>query len=304
MIKKSLFAAAAIAALSAGSAFAADLPSRKEPILLPPPPPPLWTGFYVGLNAGYTWSDSSTTTTTATPGQRVFHAAQGDAALLGLLAGVPASNDGFIGGGQIGYNWQFGNSFVAGLEADIQGIARGNNNANSVVTAVPDGAGFSVLTAHSASRSLDYLGTVRGRLGWLATPTLLVYGTGGLAYGGVNSSVAYAQASTHPGLVGDLPSLWSSAASFSDTRVGWTAGGGVEWLFLPNWSAKVEYLYYDLGSVSTTTLVHAADLIVPPTAFSNVTQSTTRFNGHVVRAGLNYHFNLFGAPPAPVVAKY
>jgi outer membrane immunogenic protein len=302
-MKKSLIAAGAMAlALSAGSAFAADLPSRKEPILPPPPPPPLWTGFYVGLNAGYTWSDEGATTTVAAPGQRVFHGPQATAALFGLLANVPSSNDGFIGGGQIGYNYQFSDNFVVGLEADIQGVAHGSND-GSAATAAPDGAGFAVLSTHSARRSLDYLGTVRGRLGWLVTPSLLVFGSGGLAYGGVNSSVFYTQASNNPGLVGDLPSVWTGAASFADTRVGWTAGGGVEWLFLPNWSAKVEYLYYDLGSVTVSTALHTADLLAPPTAFSNVAASTTRFNGHIVRAGVNYHFNLF-SEPAPVVAKY
>ena len=141
---------------------------------------------------------------------------------------------------------------------------------------------------------------MRGRLGWLFTPTLLVYGTGGLAYGGVNTSFSIAQFTSNvllrPGF---------GAGSFADTRVGWTAGGGIEWMFWPNWSAKVEYLYYDLGTVSYSGLV--APLLqggaagAPNPLFANFYQTRARFDGNIVRAGVNYHFN-WGAPP--VVAKY
>jgi outer membrane immunogenic protein len=94
--------------------------------------------------------------------------------------------------------------------------------------------------------------------------------------------------------------VWFGHGSFSDTRVGWTAGGGLEWLFAPNWSAKAEYLYYDLGAVT-----YGGSPIATFTGGAlftlNALQSSTRFNGHVVRAGLNYHFN-WGT--ALVVAKY
>ena len=101
------------------------------------------------------------------------------------------------------------------------------------------------------SSRVNWYGTVRGRLGFLFTPTLLVYGTGGLAYGGVNTTV------NHNTLMVSFPltsqGLAPGSASFSDTRVGWTAGGGLEWMFMPNWSAKVEYLYTDLGTTSLST---------------------------------------------------
>ena len=284
-MKKSLLAATALAlAVSAGSALAADLPSKKAAPLLPPPPPPpaLWTGFYVGLNAGYTWSDSNTTSIATSP---VIPGAL-PAVLSAFGSGIVSTNsDGFIGGGQIGYNYQFANAFVAGIEADIQGVA-GSNNAATSVSGV---AGFS--STLSASRSLDYLGTVRGRIGYLITPSLLVYGTGGLAYGQANLTTSVLQ-------VAGAATVGTSAGTFSDTRVGWTAGGGVEWLFLPKWSAKVEYLYYDLGSVTTNSTLAFPGVVV------GATQSSARFNGHVVRAGVNYHFNLFSPAAAPVVAKY
>jgi outer membrane immunogenic protein len=128
----------------------------------------------------------------------------------------------------------------------------------------------------------------------LITPSLLVYGTGGLAYGGVNFGASVFQVLTAFPAVG--PGISSTA--FSDTRVGWTAGGGVEWMFMPNWSAKVEYLYYDLGNVTPPGSVFVYPVVANPIG---VNGATTRFDGHIVRAGVNYHFN-WGA--APVVAAY
>lgn len=296
--------------LSVGSALAADLPSRKGPPLLPPPPPPpLWTGFYVGLNAGGTWSNSNNISYASFPGgcNPGFLGCAAVPSSSQLLAAVSSGNigsgnqGGFIGGGQVGYNWQFYNSFLVGIEADIQGVAGSRNNTTS--TAALQNPNFTNLLVQttSVSRSLDYIGTVRGRLGWLATPTLLVYGTGGLAYGGV--SLNYGSVGTEL-RDATLPNSYFSAAAFSDTRVGWTAGGGVEWMFWPNWSAKVEYLYYDLGraTVAASPLINVGTTIPGATYSSAFPQVTTRFNGNIVRAGLNYHFN-WGAP-APVVAKY
>jgi outer membrane immunogenic protein len=292
------FGAIAISlAFSIGSALAADLPSYKAPPPPPLPPPPLWTGFYVGLNAGGTWSDSNSVYTATAPAFNAVLSPVVTSQLATLAsAWVPVGqNGGFIGGGQIGYNWQFGGSFVAGIEADIQGVTHSGNAGNAstfgIVGAVP------VVTTLSSTKTLDYLGTVRGRIGWLFTPTLLVYGTGGLAYGGANSATSIQQVGLTNGFVG------LSAGSFSDTRVGWTAGGGIEWMFLPNWSAKVEYLYYDLGNVTYSgAMVTAAPVAAVPGTLYALPQSNTRFRGDIVRAGVNYHFN-WGAP-APVVAKY
>ncbi len=303
-MKKLLLSTSAALALT-GSAFAADLPSRKAaPVYAPPPPVMTWTGFYVGLNAGGAWSESNTTIVGSGPfylnsgyNPAALRSAYYGALTNGTLPG--SSNGGFIGGGQIGYNWQWGGSIVAGVEADIQGVTSGSTgNASAAAIALPNGAVVSSST--SVSRGLDYLGTVRGRLGYAITPTLLIFGSGGLAYGGVNSSVSIAQAINDNSLGAALGS-----GQFSDTRVGWTAGGGVEWMFMPNWSAKVEYLYYDLGSVTYNVSALSPAIVGGATAgqlaFANAAQASTRFNGHIVRAGVNYHFN-WGS--APVVAKY
>ncbi|MCI0466648.1 MAG: outer membrane beta-barrel protein [Beijerinckiaceae bacterium] len=306
MIRRLLVASAGAIALS-GAAFAADLPVRAPPPVYLPPPPPLWTGFYIGLNAGGTWSNSNTVNVVTTNAFNNFAALSplgltyGPAAALGSTANLNVSSAGFIGGGQIGYNYQFGTSLVAGIEADIQGIA-GASNSGNVFTITPRVGFFppnTVQTAVSASKSIDYLGTVRGRLGFLWTPTLLVYGTGGLAYGGVQSNTSI--------FGSQVPNTGSTnfagVGNISSTRVGWTAGGGIEWLFMPNWSVKAEYLYYDLGSVTYANGPLVTNLIGTGTVtFINVSQSRARFNGNIVRAGLNYHFNW--GTPAPVVAKY
>jgi outer membrane immunogenic protein len=324
MMTKPLFSAAALAlALSAGSAFAADLPSHKAPPYIPPPPP-MWTGFYVGLNAGYTFSDSNSiwvnSSVLAIGGPPVsivgntLVAAAAAATQSALLPG--GNNGGFIGGGQIGYNWQFASNFVAGVEADIQGVAasRGWNSVTGATSLFPQfPAGDFWASQIQASKSLDYLGTVRGRIGYLFTPTLLVYGTGGLAYGGVNTGLNITSGPVGPVAPIIFGPMFGSSA-FSDTRVGWTAGGGLEWMFMPNWSAKVEYLYYDLGSVALNSTPLAslgtgfgfgapfAGALAGRLAFATSVAASTRFNGHIIRAGVNYHFN-WGAPAA-VLAKY
>ncbi|MGJ0509332.1 MAG: outer membrane protein [Methylocystis sp.] len=310
-MKKIALSVAALA-ISAGSAIAADLPSRKAAPILPPPPPPapLWTGFYVGLNAGGTWANSNSQSIGVGPvaadpfwphgaaidGTRYLAAFSAAASVAGVNSGA---NGGFIGGGQIGYNWQFYNSFVAGVEADIQGLT-GNSASRSVITAAPVGDGTNYVAITSARGNLDYIGTVRGRLGWLFTPTLLVYGTGGLAYGGVSLNTASLVYNDVFVTTNHLPASFGGV-NFSNTQVGWTAGGGLEWMFMPNWSAKVEYLYYDLGTVAQNFAMPATDNASGLNALFGG-QVRARVNGNIVRAGVNYHFN-WGSP-APVVAKY
>ncbi len=272
MMKKTLLlAAVALAALSVGSAFAADLPSRKEaPVYVPPPPPPpLWTGFYVGVNIGGGWSAN-----TINPNSTALYVSPA----TGNLYALPGSNSGgsnaggVIGGGQVGYNYQFGNSFLVGVETDFQGASmHSGGNTNYALypdPLVPGGYLNPLSPSGNPGFGLNWFGTVRGRLGFLITPTILLYGTGGFAYGGVSGGYS----------------------NYSNTRTGWTAGGGAEWLFLPNWSAKVEYLYTDLSSGGTTGTF----------GYNWGYHTHPQFN--VVRAGVNYHFN-WGAP-APVVAKY
>ena len=175
MIKKLLLASAATALLT-GAASAADLPRRAAPPpVFTPVPVFTWTGAYFGINAGYAFDASSRTNNTfAVP---FPYAAPGTVASF-----RNRSQDGFSGGGQIGYNWQLtpGSGVVIGVEADAQYLDFGRNRNNAFVSgAVAPGY---YLTDPRGLSSLDFFGTVRGRLGYAFDRTL-VYGTGGFAYG-------------------------------------------------------------------------------------------------------------------------
>jgi outer membrane immunogenic protein len=367
---RKLFVSVAALALTAGAALAADLPSRKGPPMLPPPPPPppMWTGFYAGLNAGYGFGTNDNTQNASIAlapyniygyggypylGNGPYPAMQSEGSgLAGLGAGLalsgygPMTQSGFIGGGQVGYNYQWGPSFVIGLEADIQGTGiRGTSY--GVGIGADSGTYFSngnydaksngnydrrfESTATGATRvnaGVDWMGTVRGRLGYLFTPTMLVYATGGLTYGGVYANVTqYANASTNY-FRGNYPDDFGVNHTFigggnkSQTLVGWNVGGGIEWMFMPNWSLKAEGLYWNMGNMNVPTAAFAAAPVsignrgglmsvqdigggAPPFATDGVTTyGATRVNyqGVIARAGVNYHFNWFA--PAPVVAKY
>ncbi|ARN83663.1 outer membrane protein [Methylocystis bryophila] len=329
MKKLSLSVATLYCALEV-SAFAADLPYKKEAPIVPPLPP-TWTGFYAGLNAGGAWGASNSVTVNAGPiipnpiaanvytvngvtlplGVDLLTSSAAALSANGVLPG--ASKGGFLGGGQFGYNYQFYNSFVVGVEADIQGLASSRSTLNGVgmgADPTPDLGPFlsPFVTTTQVRASLDYLGTVRGRIGYLFTPTLLAYATGGLGYGGANLGASFFTANTGPGV--DL--VFPTASSFagpgfgsshvSNTLVGWTVGGGVEWMFLPNWSAKIEYLYYDLGTVTTPVTVVAGFTDGGNLSWAYGANARARFNGNIIRAGVNYHVN-WGVP-APVLAKY
>jgi outer membrane immunogenic protein len=294
-MKRFLLTTVALGVLAA-PAIAADMAPAPMPVYKAPIPVPvcIWCGWYVGLNAGGTFGGSNSTTVASSPGSPnpvqatspIF--AANFASLTSNVVGG-GNNDGFIGGGQIGYNWQFNPSWVVGVEADFQGLTA-NTGSASISRSMVDQFGNTLTTNTSVEHNLDYFGTVWGRLGFLVNPALLVYGSGGLAYGGIKSSTSVSQTSTNT-LLGPA----STTGSLSDTRVGWTLGGGAEWMFLQNWSAKVEYLYYDLGSANYSAGV-AAPLLLPPAGgagsalFSNPVTASTRFNGSIVRAGVNWHF--------------
>ena len=203
-MKRILFTVSAIAlALSAGSALAADLPSRKEaPVYVPPPPPPpLWTGFYVGLNIGGGWASGGGNNSFLPYADSTYPIASTpfpglSPNLFFLPGGGTTGNNtgGVVGGGQIGYNYQFGNAIVIGAETDFQGtsITGGNQGNfaglyNSPYPVSNTGLLTPLVTGNGGNLALPWFGTVRGRAGYLVTPTLLLYGTAGFAYGEVTA---------------------------------------------------------------------------------------------------------------------
>jgi outer membrane immunogenic protein len=297
-MKKLLLATAAFGflALPAMAADMAPAPvAYKAPI---PVPVCIWCGWYVGANVGGTWGgdpvDIVTTPVTAfggNPGIITTHGAPAAASATGNLGGNRA---GFIGGGQAGYNWQSG-VWVGGIEADIQGVAQSGSLSGTGLALVGPGSGATGTpdnTTFTGSKSLDYFGTLRGRLGYTVTPTFLAYATGGLAYGGVSTSAGYTTVNNaYPGI--GLASTWGTGSSTSSTRAGWTVGGGLEWMFAPRWSVKGEYLYYDLGTV-TYALGSTGSVVLPGFGgagsqwFTNASTASTKFNGSIARIGVNY----------------
>jgi len=247
---------------AATSVFAADPPSHKGPPALPEPAPIFsWSGFHVGSNFGGGFGVglpvSGFQTDAFAPPNEVWSFPN------------PAPG-GVLGGVQAGYDLQFGN-FVFGLEADMQAAGLSGSSKGIGAFDAP------LLASH---QTIDWFGTVRGRIGYSVLPQLLVYGTGGFAYGGGGSRFTYFNAEGRSG-----------KGFNSATRSGWAAGGGVEWAFLPDWSAKFEYLYVDLGRSPG----HAFNEVDPEgetlTNIATLTGVNNRF--HAVRAGLNYRFNPF-----------
>jgi outer membrane immunogenic protein len=282
-LMRSTIAAAALAATSL-AAQAADIPVKvpiyKQPIYS-------WTGFYAGVNAGYGWRDPSIDFGGNSTAELLFAAGY-------LPRFLTVDPRGALGGLQAGYNWQSG-ALVYGIEADL-------DRASIKGSASASGAPFTfdcepflcpAIGTFSAEQKLDWLGTVRGRIGFLPAPAALFYLTGGLAYGhaqlaaSVNSVPTMASnaqgffvCQSAAGLPGaNLPPCGSG--STSAWLAGWTLGGGLEYALGAQWSVKGEYLYYDLGSLSV--------FFAAPGTTSAFT-ATAEFKGHIARVGVNHRF--------------
>lgn len=278
---------AALALMAASPASAADVPLYKaRPAVLEP----TWSGFYLGLNGGGSFGHHHTNDTGV---YNTTFAAIGNVRLFNETFNHYL--EGAIFGAQVGYNWQLASRWVAGVETDWQWSGQkdgvcvftcGNTTINFFG---PGGAGFN--TALQDEQRLRWFGTTRARFGF-ATPDYWLYATGGVAYGRVESDLSF----TATNVVAALFTPGTTTAGFSHTRVGWTAGAGIEANIWGGWSAKIEYLYVNLGSV-TDTFTIAAGTALPGSTFT--TTSTYDMRDHIVRAGVNYRFN-----SDVVVAKY
>jgi len=268
-MKKILFGGAALTALMVGSAGAADL--RRPAPAYAPPPVYNWTGGYWGGNIGYGW------------GEAKYDAAVNVAVPLAPATASTAISssrdiDGVIGGLQAGYNYQFG-AWVWGWETDFQGSGQKGSETFNGALAITGIAPlpFTVTTDHK----LEWFGTARTRVGFLWGPNTLVYATGGVAYGQVKDSA------TVNLLVPGTTVSASAAATFKDVKAGWTVGAGIEGALGNGWSAKLEYLYIDLGETEQTAAAAVVAGGVGTIVTANANQ-TFRTTDNIVRVGLNY----------------
>jgi outer membrane immunogenic protein len=250
-MKKTLLAGLALSAFFAGSAMAADL---ARPVYKAAPPAPLafdWSGLYVGGHIGYGWGNTDIT----------------DHTLFGNILGIPTQKfdtNGFLGGLQGGWNYQFGR-FVLGSEVDFSwSDIKGDQT-----------SGLFVGDSITRSSKAKWIGTATTRLGY-AWDRVLVYSKLGAAWAHFDYSDNLASG------------IYSSTAS--ETRSGWTVGTGIEWAFLDNWSAKVEYDYIDFGR-RTVDFAPVGPIPVNLDIDQRISQ---------VKVGLNYRFGGMG----PLVAKY
>jgi outer membrane immunogenic protein len=241
-MKRTLIAIAGfVSLLAATSASAADLPVyTKAPAVAAVYD---WTGTYVGTNLGYSFGRGSTDgNVTGTQNVSVFRTAGPTlvTSVTTALATLPligrADVNGFIGGGQLGYNWQR-EKWLFGLEGDIQFSNERGSGDVCTVAGCPAGS-----TVFTRDYKLDWFGTARGRVGFLPAERILLYATGGLAYGGFS---------------GSSWTLPLDIGTWSQTRVGWTVGAGVEAALGSNWSVKFEYLYMDLGHVGGSSAINS-----------------------------------------------
>jgi outer membrane immunogenic protein len=259
-IMKKIVLATVLAALGSASALAADLGPRaytKAPMMTAPVSS--WQGFYIGGNVGYGWGDNTADINFVPAGSGLVDQSLG------------AHSKSVVGGVQVGYNFQW-ERMIFGLETDIQGSGI-KSSASVAPLAGASGAAGGDPTFASTDQKMSWFGTARARLGLLVTPDLLLYGTGGAAYGGIKI--------TTDGIISPV-NLDHLLGSLDKTKLGWTAGAGAEWMFTRGWSAKVEYLYLDLGS---------ATAFGPQGAKTDLGANYTwSFKENIVRAGVNYHF--------------
>jgi outer membrane immunogenic protein len=292
--------AAGAVALSISNASAADL---RTPVVKAPPPVVVpafsWTGFYIGGHVGGKRGKADF-------GERFDVLFPGFATLglpaiapivivpsrFGTIPAASGANTGFVGGGQIGYNWQI-SSFLIGFEAD----ASWNRVRPSVNVTVIDPFAFQTLTG-SYTAQIDWTASLRARLG-ATFDRVLLYATGGVAFAGGRFNSSFTLNNPVPGIVFPIPSSGTNTASSDFSRIGWTIGGGLEWAIDRNWSIAGEYRYSDYGTKSVT-------LANTHPAFANdqlaiVAQNVgMRLRTDEATLRLNYRFD--SGPP--VVARY
>jgi outer membrane immunogenic protein len=274
MSRKFLLASVGALALTGSAALAADLPSRAPPpVYVPPAPIFTWTGIYVGGQIGYAWGGGSDNFTGYDP----FSG-------LGIATSIAGTPNGVIGGANVGYNLQI-NQWVVGLEGSVDGTSLSTSTNASLPIL---GSLFNV----NANTSANIQGSIRGRVG-IAWDRALIYATGGVAFGGFNTNYSIYGTDVNG-------NTFAGSNSFSNTRVGWTVGGGIQYAVTNNWSVRAEYRYTDFGCINNGLFPGIASF--DPLLTGANLNDNRHLTQNQVQVGFDYKFDLGG--PAPVVAKY
>lgn len=230
-----------------------------------------WSGYYIGINAGVARGESSASSTVLDLNSPNTWISSVNGGRFNSLLSGESSGTQFIGGIQVGRNWQTG-SLVYGIELDASAVNLSMSRAGRVDW--PGyGPGFGTTSAHT-----DWMLSTRGRLGFVVGPALL-YGTAGLAATDLKISGGY---SDSRGAGGSASGSWSSR----NLRLGWTAGGGLEWALDSKWSIKTEYTFTQFRAVEANGTIYGT----PGTGYSNGVTTKADLSAHVARAGLNYKF--------------
>ncbi|MDI4655787.1 outer membrane protein [Xanthobacter autotrophicus] len=257
-MKRLLLATVALAALSV-PAMSADLATKYPVKAVAVVPVFSWTGFYIGANAGYGGDKFTLDEVNTYYGD--YYSSESRS----------VNSSGFFVGGQIGYNYQFANNVVVGVETDLQWTNIEGKYTESYANY------WGGLSNYSSGASVDYFGTIRARLGY-AFDRFLPYITGGAAYG----KTAYDISNFY---VGEGYDVWGGSAS--STKWGWTIGAGVEYAITNNWTFKTEYLYVDLGS---TDFSYFGTYYDGSTNFNDIYSGSVDTKFHTLKAGVNYKF--------------
>ncbi len=256
-------AAVAFSLGAVGGAFSADLPRRAPPPMYAPAPVFTWTGFYVGGFVGAATSEKDVTVT------ELGSTAGGNYNTIGNTWGYNLDTS-FIGGGTIGYNWQFaGSPFVIGIEGEIGYMHLNGSGADPRSPA---------LDTVADTRVGDWYGVLAGRLGWAVVPNWLLYVKGGAVWTDINASVVDSCTVAPCGGA-------TVNASGSKTETGWTVGGGAEWMFAPHWSVKAEYLFLGIDETIKVCGPGGANAAGGTYCWNHDVQGI-----HTAKMGINYHF--------------
>ena len=285
-MKKSLACIAALLAFGMTGAMAEEMAVPPSQYITARVPYLAWTGFYLGINGGFAWGNSSVAFAANDPAAQAGTCGGGGAPKGQCINSVDFRRDGAVAGGQAGFNWQVNSQWLVGAEADYQ-WSNLDGSVNSAFRLGNVGA-----TNMVASQTVDSFGTVRARAGALLAPPLLLYGTGGLAFGQVHENLRVPAVATNFLSVGGFSyacTLGTAcfAGAASQTLFGWSAGAGAEYAITSNLIFRTELLYVHLSPPTVTATATAVAAGTAPASFA-AGFSSVYFA--VMRAGLNYKF--------------